>query len=139
MTGDAHSSHPRLGVSTLVRDGAGRVLLVRRGKAPFRDTWSLPGGHVEHGERLAEAAAREVREETAITATMLRRIDVAEIVTGEYHYVLIVFAASGVGEPQAASDAAAAGWFTRDEIPALAMNAETRALILRHLPETAHA
>jgi len=131
-------NRPKLGVSTLVRD-TGRVLLVRRGNAPFRDTWSLPGGHVEHGERLAEAAAREVREETGIAVTELRRIDIAEVITGEDHYVLIVFAANGQGEPRAASDAADARWFVPAEIDGLPMNADTRALIRRHLREGANA
>ncbi|HVZ13616.1 MAG TPA: NUDIX domain-containing protein [Bauldia sp.] len=132
------ANRPKLGVSTLVRDGT-RVLLVRRGKAPFRDTWSLPGGHVEHGERLAEAAAREVREETGIDVTAIRQIDVAEVIAGETHYVLIVFAARGRGQAQAGSDAAAAGWFLPTEIDALPMNADTRALIHRHLAEAVHA
>ncbi len=131
-------NRPSLGVSTLVRNG-GRVLLVRRGKAPFLGTWSLPGGHVEPGERLTEAAAREVREETGIAATQPRRIDVAEVIAGEYHYVLIVFAAGGKGEPEAASDATDARWFLPVEIDALPMNEDTRALIRRHLQEPADA
>ena len=53
------------GVSGLiVRDG--RVLLVRRGKEPFKGYWSLPGGGIEPGETLAEAVRREVLEETAL-------------------------------------------------------------------------
>ena len=131
-------NRPKLGVSTLVRD-TGRVLLVRRGNAPFRDTWSLPGGHVEHGERLAEAAAREVREETGIAVTELRRIDIAEVITGEDHYVLIVFAANGQSEPRAASDATDARWVMPGEIDGLPMNGDTRDLIRRHLREGANA
>jgi ADP-ribose pyrophosphatase YjhB (NUDIX family) len=127
--------HPRVGVSTLIRDRSGRVLLVRRGKPPFRDTWSLPGGHLEPGERLADAATREVYEETGLAVSGLRRIDVAEIIAGEYHYVLIVFGADGEGAPRAASDAADAGWFKAAEIDALPMNDDTRALIRRHLDE----
>lgn len=129
---------PRVGVSTLVRDRAGRVLLVRRGKPPFLGTWSLPGGHVEPGERLADAAAREVHEETGLAISGRSRIDVAEIIAGEYHYVLIVFGAAGEGEPRAGSDAADARWFEPTEIDALPMNEDTRALVRRHLDKAAH-
>jgi 8-oxo-dGTP diphosphatase len=49
-----------------VRDEAGRVLLVRRGHAPSRGLWSVPGGRIERGETPEQAAAREVREETGL-------------------------------------------------------------------------
>jgi 8-oxo-dGTP diphosphatase len=50
----------------VVRDGEGRLLLVRRGREPGRGRWSLPGGRVEPGETAAQAAVREVREETGL-------------------------------------------------------------------------
>src|SRR3954466_12295448 len=54
-------------VGAVVRDAAGRLLLVRRGHAPGRGLWSLPGGRVEPGESVEQAVAREVREETGLT------------------------------------------------------------------------
>lgn len=50
----------------IVRDQAGRLLLVRRGREPGRGLWSLPGGRVEPGETAADAVVREVREETGL-------------------------------------------------------------------------
>jgi 8-oxo-dGTP diphosphatase len=50
----------------VVRDPTGRLLLVRRGREPGRGRWSLPGGRVEYGETVADAAVREVREETGL-------------------------------------------------------------------------
>ena len=131
-------NRPTVGVSALVRDG-GRILLVRRGAPPFAGTWSLPGGHVEGGERLADAAVREVFEETGLTVAYLHQIDIAEVIAGERHYVLIVFAGQGAGTPVAASDASEARWLAVDEIGALPMNEDTRALILRHVGAGTHA
>jgi mutator protein MutT len=50
----------------VVRDHAGRLLLVQRGREPGRGRWSLPGGRVEPGETAEQAAVREVREETGL-------------------------------------------------------------------------
>src|ERR1700761_6761286 len=56
-------------VGAIVRDGAGRLLLVQRGHDPEAGRWSLPGGRVEPGETDAEALAREMREETGLIVT----------------------------------------------------------------------
>jgi 8-oxo-dGTP pyrophosphatase MutT (NUDIX family) len=61
----------RLGVACAVTDDDGRVLLSRRGDL---DMWNLPGGRLDPGEKLADAAAREVREETGIIAHVERAI-----------------------------------------------------------------
>ena len=106
---------PKLGVSVSVwRDG--KVLLVERAKPP-KGMWAFPGGHVELGETLEEAAARELHEETGLTASLhglvglydVIRRDASGLVT--VHYVIACFLGlAGPGEPVAASDAAAAAW-----------------------------
>jgi ADP-ribose pyrophosphatase YjhB (NUDIX family) len=134
MTRNQPSSHPRVGVSALVWH-EGRALLVRRGRSPLKDLWSLPGGHVEFGEPLEHAVAREVREETGLEIAVGRRLDVVEIIgTGgvspAYHYVLVVFAgALRSGTPLAGDDAAEARFVAPAEFAGLSMTEDTRRLV----------
>ncbi|HVY20396.1 MAG TPA: NUDIX domain-containing protein [Bauldia sp.] len=136
MTGNSATIRPVLGVSALVVDGT-RVLLVKRGKAPLKGCWSLPGGHLETGETLAAAAAREVAEETGIAARGLRQIETVEIIptaasSADRHIVLVVFRGEGTGTPVAGDDAAEARWVPRGEVAGLHMVEETKQLIARH-------
>ena len=62
--GDAMEVVP--GASVVIVDDDGRVLLVKRGRAPQRGRWSVPGGRVEPGESFEAAAAREALEETGL-------------------------------------------------------------------------
>ncbi|HVQ96816.1 MAG TPA: NUDIX domain-containing protein [Mycobacteriales bacterium] len=62
----------------VVHDEAGRLLLVRRGREPGRGLWSLPGGRLEADETPAEAAVREVREETGLDVLAGRLIGSVE-------------------------------------------------------------
>ena len=115
-----------------------RVLLIRRGTPPRLGEWSLPGGRIEYGERAADAALRELREETGVEADILGLIDVIDAVfdadeTGgiSRHYVLIDYAARWrSGEPVAGDDADEARFMPIDEALALVKWDETRRVIL---------
>lgn len=126
---------PVVGVGALILDN-GRVLLVKRGKEPLRGYWSLPGGGVEVGERLEDALAREVYEETNLRvetgpiATVFERLMPDASGACEYHYVLIDFYCTVTGgELRAGSDSSRAEWFDIDALGELPITVGTREVI----------
>lgn len=112
---------PKLGVSASVwRDG--KVLLVQRAKPPV-GIWAFPGGHLEAGERLVEAAARELREETGLTARFHGLVGLFDVIRRDaegrlsVHYVIACYLGlADDGEAVAASDAAAVTWADPDRL-----------------------
>ena len=111
---------PVLTVDTVVFH-EGKVLLVKRGVEPFKGKWALPGGRVECGERVEDAALRELKEETGIEGELVTLISVYSDPNRDPrgHYVSVAFLAvpKGSTEPKAATDAAEAKWFPLSEIP----------------------
>lgn len=99
---------PIVAVGGVVLKGE-EVLLVQRGRAPLKGHWSIPGGKVEHGERLEDALVREILEETGITCEPIGLIDVFEALPqgdGDRHYVLVDYACRYIsGAVKAADDA----------------------------------
>lgn len=84
---------PAVGVGAVVVH-EGRVLLIRRGKAPLQGRWVVPGGTVELGETLEEAVIRELREETGLEVRPLELVTVFDRILRDdravrYHYVII--------------------------------------------------
>lgn len=138
--GETLPRRPIVGVSVLVRRN-GAILLVRRGKAPLAGYWSLPGGKVEFGERLDEAAVREIREETAVEIDRLEKIDMAEIIVRDpdggvlSHAVLTVFSAQYVaGEVTPGDDAPEAAWVDATALDQLLLTEDSRRVIKTHGP-----
>ena len=120
---------PAVGVVCLKGDD---ILLIRRGTPPRQGEWSLPGGRIEPGERLTEAALRELREETGVEAELIGLIDVVDGLFPEAgrHYVLIDYAAIWTGgEPVAGDDAAEATFFPLQEALQRVDWSETRRII----------
>lgn len=119
---DTRPPWPRAAVSTAVfREG--HVLLIERGKGAMRGLWSLPGGHVEPGEPVREAARREVLEETGVVIDLRGIADVHDVImraadgTLRAHYILSVFYGDWLsGEPVAQSDAAGARFVALNDV-----------------------
>lgn len=113
---------PLLGVGVLVQNH-GNVLVVQRGQAPAKGEWSIPGGLVEIGESLEQAAHREVMEECNIRINGLKRLDLFEYIEKDgknlikHHYVVVNFLATFAGGNLAAtSDIDAARWVKIEEV-----------------------
>jgi 8-oxo-dGTP diphosphatase len=110
-----------------IRDKRLKVLLIRRGAAPFRGKWALPGGFVNIDEDLEDGARRELAEETGVSGVFLEQLytfgapdrDPRERVITVAYYALIP---SDRLEISAATDAEAVGWFALDELPELAFD-----------------
>lgn len=106
-----------MGAGAVVLDADGRLLVVQRGRAPAAGRWSLPGGRVEVGERAADAARREVHEETGLEVEVASFVGFSEAIDDDHHIVILDFlvAVTG-GELRAGDDAAAVAWVTRSEL-----------------------
>lgn len=109
---------PLLTVDILIESvHSGRIVLIRRRNPP--EGWALPGGFVEPGETVEQAAAREAFEETGLRVERLRQFhvysDPARDPRG--HTVSVVFTAGASGEPCAGDDAKSAAWFDLDNLP----------------------
>lgn len=103
----------------VVTDDEGRLLLVRRGHAPFAGTWSLPSGRTAPGEDVRTAAAREVAEETGLAVEVGDLLGVVhrQDESGEFRYEIHDFACRVIGGRLAAGDDAdAVGWFHPHEL-----------------------
>ena len=111
---------PTVAVGAIVFDGAGRVLVVERGRPPGVGRWTLPGGRVEAGETLVAAVAREVREETGLTVEVGTLAEVVERIADGFHYVILDYRARVIGgDVVAGDDARAARFVTTEELTSL--------------------
>jgi 8-oxo-dGTP diphosphatase len=108
-----------------------RVLLIQRSSPPFRASWALPGGFVEEGEEVVEAAPRELAEETGLRVGALRLLGVYDTPGRDPRgwTVSVVYLARVPSEiaVAGADDAGDARWFATDDLPELAFD---HALIL---------
>jgi len=134
-----YPARPILGVGAVVVSD-GRALLVKRGKEPAKDVWSIPGGMVEIGETIHGAVIREIREETGLEIEVGNRLSILERIFRDdfgrvrYHYVLIDYRAVPIGGTLAASsDAAEAAFFNARQLGQLGLADITARVVARAL------
>jgi|SRR5579864_2616585 len=127
--------------AVIVREG--RVALVRRGAQPRRGEWSIPGGLVELGETLRQAAEREALEETGLRVKAGEVLEVFESLEHDaagkvaYHYVVVDFDCQLIsGELRPGGDVTAARWAGIDELTALGVSEAATTVILKALAKT---
>ncbi len=110
-------SGPELCVGAVaVRDGA--ILLIRRGTPPGEGLWSVPGGRVQRGETLVQAAGRELQEETGLEGEVGEAVGWTELIGRRRHYVVVDFWVTVASDavPKADTDASDAQWVAIEDL-----------------------
>ena len=103
----------------------GKVLLVKRGREPFRGCHALPGGFVEYGESTEDCVVREIKEETGLDTEVLRLVgaysEMGRDPRGHFVTLLYLLREKG-GALKAGDDADTAGFFELSDLPDLAFD-----------------
>lgn len=113
-----------------------RILLVKRKNPPAKNLWAIPGGKIKPGERMQEAAEREIFEETGLKIKAGEPVFSFDVIEHDgdgniqFHYVIVDLMADYLsGELKASDDASEACWITRQELSSLSINKMTRFLL----------
>ena len=110
-----HNPTPTVDIIITI-EGGGIILIMRRNNPVG---WAIPGGFVDYGESLEDAAVREAREETSLDVVLEGQLGTYSKPDRDprQHTISTVFMANGAGTPVAADDAAEIGVFTEDTLP----------------------
>ncbi|SLM29802.1 NUDIX hydrolase [Desulfamplus magnetovallimortis] len=135
MKGLSRFTQPKLAVGAVVFKDQ-KVLLVKRGKAPAKGVWAIPGGSVELGETLKQAAEREVLEETGIRIKAgdpvysFESIDRDQNGKVRFHYYIVDLEAEYLGgEVIPGDDANDAAWVPAEDLKKKNVNPKTLELL----------
>lgn len=133
-----YPEHPFVGVgAAVIRDGS--LLMVKRAKEPNKGKWSIPGGGVEIGETLYEAAVRVTLEECSIKIEIERLLGTVDNIVRDdsgrvkFHFVIIDFRGRYIsGEAKAQSDAGDCRWVPVEDIERMDTPANLREMLKRN-------
>lgn len=117
MTCGGKHRNPAPTVDIIIELSGGGIVLIRRANVPHG--WALPGGFVDYGETVEDAAVREAAEETGLEVKLTRLLGVYSDPERDprQHTISTVFVAEASGIPVGLDDAAEAAVFTRDDLP----------------------
>jgi ADP-ribose pyrophosphatase len=135
MSKREYPDRPVVGIGAVViRDG--RVLLIRRGVAPGRGLWAVPGGSLELGENLQQGAEREILEETGVTIRAREPVYAFDFFERDpdgrirFHFVIVDLAADYIrGDVKGADDALEARWLAPGDLDHLPVSKNTLKLL----------
>jgi len=122
---------PRVGSALLVRDETNRILLGQRNKDPQRGFWVIPGGKIHAFERIADAAAREIHEETGLAVQVGEPFRVYEIVNPPNEHRIVIYSWAKVigGVPKASDDLSSVRFFRADELSNIQLSPLVRTVL----------
>ncbi len=127
---------PKAAVGVVVINKNEKILLIKRGKPPAENSWSVPGGSIELGETIFEAAFRETLEETGLKCEPLKVTGAIDAIYKDesgkiqFHYVIIYVLAKTIEERiSAMDDALDAKWFNLEDIKKLNTPGQTYTII----------
>lgn len=134
-----YPNQPVVGVGIIILKG-GKILLGKRGKEPAKDKWSIPGGAMELGETIEQAAIREAKEETRLDVynpvliDVINELDFDEKGLVKYQFVIVDFLVSikEVDEPSASSDVLELKWVPLNEVENLDLTKSCRLFFIRN-------
>jgi 8-oxo-dGTP diphosphatase len=135
MSKREYPERPVVGVGAVVVH-EGRVLLVKRGVAPSKGLWAVPGGALELGETLQQGAEREIMEETGVTIRAREPVYAFDFFERDqdrrmrFHFVIVDVAADYIqGDVKGADDAVEARWLSPEELDRLPVSKNTLTLL----------
>ncbi|HUT69582.1 MAG TPA: NUDIX hydrolase [Desulfatiglandales bacterium] len=127
-----YPSSPHVAVGAVVFK-ENKVLLIKRENSPGKGLWAIPGGRVQLGETIQEAAEREIREETGVVIRAKDPVYTFDLIERDthgrirFHYVIVDLLADYIsGEPDPGSDAVDARWIAPHELDKLSLGTSTR-------------
>jgi 8-oxo-dGTP pyrophosphatase MutT (NUDIX family) len=129
----------QVGIKALIQNEAGKYLFIRRDPAKYPETdahWDIPGGRIDPSERLAEALAREISEETGLVLTGAPKLLAAQdimVSSKDLHVVRLTYTSNASGQINLGDEHLEYAWMSREKALADNLDRHVRELIENNL------